>query len=322
MSCDDQLPSDFASLDGIHGRGTSLGGRGDWVWEYGRSFRLEKVLNLPRQQEDVSRRKVGQEAELGESQCEDQSRDLEAWGRNVDALAKRYDVSSRNATDLPRRSFEVFISYPVLKRYDHPPGSLSNRNKVAKRHLSSDSRADDRFGSTKAATTTTNSSRMFRRIEFWSEYAEKRHFTAADQLFSCVKVDVDLGKASSEKQKQQELAGNKRAPPYWLERYLDMMAAMLREGGWKEGDVTEMINVVAPLAEPSLCIDQQSILEGLVLYVNFLSDALRRAGWSAPDVAEALDVDLSFPDNRKRPSTLPPHVAARAGKLAQCIAQF
>lgn len=325
---DYDLPCDFASLDVVHGRAASLGGGEDWVCEKGCSFRLQMPLGSVTHESYISdgnkisasRMKQGERAESAEQRIfEEQSMDLEAWGRNLDALARKHDPSSANG-EVFRKSVEVPNHHVVLKRRTHLPGSITNYNTIlhAERdHLSVHHSPDDQSPTAK----TPPSIKIARRIEFWSDIAEKRQtvneHSSADHLFSCVKVDVDLDEASLTEDR------NRRFVPYWLERYLDEMAAILRNGGWKEADVLEMVSVAAPpLAEPKSFLDRQSIMEALVLYVNLLSDALRRAGWSTTDVGEALDVELSFRETKRRPPTVPPRVAARIGKLAEYVSQF
>lgn len=325
-----ELPSDFASLD----RTANLGRRGHWATDQnGQSLRFEKLLAgvLPTRYSVGDSRIVplpqngsaeeGEEEDFAEErdkdtlpiQVEQQLGGLEAWGRNLDALAKRNDPA---AVEMQRRSLELLGN--------HRP--TEDQNYV---------RLDRRYPSAKATPQLPKSA--IRRIEFWSDLAEKHpskinECSSADHLFSCVQVDEDMEETAS----MQQLVKWSKHAPYWLERYLDEMENILRAGGWKEADVKEMIYHQMMSAPPeedriepnsssssSSELDRQSIMEGLVLYVNLLSDALRISGWSTRDVAEALDVDFVSCHEQKRPTSIvPPRVAARIGKLAKYVAQL
>lgn len=321
---DYELPYDFVNLGAENGRASSVRSLEE------QSFRLDNKLNNPLNGEipPAYKREEGKEADSDglEWKYEDRCGNLEGWGRNLDAMANR---NGHNA--LSRRSFELHNRKSKAHRWFDQSIDLSNEH-----------HANDRLASALAAKIT-------RRIEFWSDLAEKRQNGSSDYsssagngtfsfskvgkklngstdysspegngTFSSTKVEVGLDKVSCVNWKKQ-------APtPYWLERYFDEMAIVLRNGGWKETDITEMFDVVSPShgSEPDLPIDSQSMMEGLVLYVNLLSDALRGAGWSTADVAEAFDVDLSFREQKRRPSTVPPHVAAKIGKLAEYAARI
>eukprot|EP00250_Pteridium_aquilinum_P011547 c20144_g1_i1 orf=293-1948(-) len=315
---DCELPCNFAHLDGPNSRALSLRSL------QAQSFRAENKLSdcddgeLPL----VSRKREVEEADLDEFtdwSYEDRSGDLEGWGRNLDAMAKR------NGHDAPSRgSFE----------------SHSSKSKVCRRHdhsvdLSIEHHANDRVAS-------ANATAVARRIEFWSDLAKKKHVSSKDCVASTVNGVLALCKVENCLNGSLDSlpgAGNdtfsctmvddefcqKRAPtPYWLERYYDKMAGLLRNGGWKETDITDMFDLDSPShgRKPDLPMNSQSMMQGLLLYVNLLSDALRRSGWSTSDVAEAFDVDFSFSEQKKRTSTLPPHVAAKIGKLAEYAAQM
>lgn len=313
---DCELLFNFAHLDAPSTRATSLRSL------QAQSFRAQsKVGNYNGGEfSSASSKREVEEVDLDEFtdwSNEDSSGDLEGWGRNLDAMAKRSGSDAQS-----RGSFEM----------------QNNKTKVCRRYnlsldLSSEHHANDRAAS-------ANASSVARRIEFWSDLAKKQHMSSNECLqpidalapnkvemslngnldpvlrdgndtFSCTKVDNDFL--------------SKQAPtPYWLERYFDKMATVLRSGGWKETDITEMFDVDSPPngKKTNLPMNPQSMMQGLVLYVNFLSDALRRAGWSTTDVAEAFDVDFPFCEQKRRTSALPPHVVAKIGKLAEYAAQI
>lgn len=262
------------------------------------------------------------EVDLGEHthwRNEDSSGDLEGWGRNLDSIAKRsgHDAQARGSFEMP-----------------------NSKAKVGRRQYVSLDFAGEHHANNRAAFT--NASAKARRIDFWSDLA-KKHMSSNDcmppidigvlvpnkaaeksmdrnmdpilglgnEVFSCAKVD-------------SEILQKQTPTPYWLERYFDKISMVLRNGGWKETDITDMFGVDSPSSgrNTNMLVNPQIMMQGLVLYVSFLSDALRRAGWSTTDVAEAFDVDFPFCEQKKRAAVVPPHVAAKIGKLAEYAAQI
>ncbi|KAH7437736.1 hypothetical protein KP509_05G086500 [Ceratopteris richardii] len=238
---------------------------------------------------------------------------LESWGRNLDVMAKRgHDAVYRG-------SFESFNSKVKASKKQYNSIDISNEH-----------HANDRVNS----STFSNMNNLSRRIDFWSDLAKKRRLgndcsiptancnarksvngvlnfvqDSLEDTFSCSTVDNDVSQRQT-------------STPYWLERYFDKMAAVLRNARWGERDISEMFYGHFPSKgkDSNLQINSQGMMQGLILYVDLLSDALRRAGWSTKDVAEAFDVDFTFYERKRRISTLPPHVTARICKLAEYAA--
>lgn len=301
FSLDSEFPTVSRPARACNGRTA-----GDWIMpEKWQSFRLEKQITSARFErvDEIEHADMAREAPP-EVKCEENCRQLEGWGRNLDFLAKKSTVETA-----PRRSFEMSNSRIKALRCVDQSMDRSNDHHPDASHR--------RVISAKAPSQGMPS----RRIEFWSELARNRQeanegLTSRDHLFSCTTVDRAIEK-DFERQEKHVPA------PYWLERYLDQMAMVLRNAGWREADVAEMFGVISPpLDEPTLRVNSLSIMEGLVLYVNLLSDILRRAGWSAQDVAESFDVDLSFGELKRRAPAIPPHIAARISKLAEHVGQF
>lgn len=302
---DHKLPSDFTNL---LPRTENCANR---VSQTQRTFRLDKQ-SLTCAREETSQIEEGKQIEYvelqGDRKCKEYSKYLEDWGRKLDAMAVRRNVVSAYNGETERlvRSIDVFKAQQASRYCDpslgsnivdpvNPAGLINNKH----------------------------SEKGVRRIEFWSDLAESLENTRVDckddhDLFSCMKVDVDLNQqAWAVKQLTgQEEYRSKQPPPTnaWLDRYLDGIATMLRTGGWKEADIAEMITTVANSAYQNASdLDRHAIWEGLVLYMKLVLDALRKAGWSSGEVADAVDADLSFVDQlkRRRPSSkLPPHVLA------------
>ncbi|CAM6017855.1 unnamed protein product [Sphagnum balticum] len=75
----------------------------------------------------------------------------------------------------------------------------------------------------------------------------------------------------------------------WLTRYLEEMSLVLRQGGWREDDICDMMEAQAlPSTTWNQQIDAQAVLLTLAKEVELLSTSLKKAGWSVPDVSETL----------------------------------
>lgn len=107
-----------------------------------------------------------------------------------------------------------------------------------------------------------------RRIEFWSDLAERRDGTCEWNDVTCGWWEVTCGEG-------------KVTCRGWLEE----MKWRLREGGWKEEEVREMMDGQDDgLAARAGLRDKDSV----VWQVRLLSLDMRKAGWSKEDVAYAL----------------------------------
>lgn len=97
------------------------------------------------------------------------------------------------------------------------------------------------------------------------------------------------------------------------------IGSVLRDGGWEESDVSEMVHV----ADGSIVdgYDEKVALEKLVLKADRCSDSLRRAGWDSDEVSDALGFDYNPPSVRRRSVNLPPGLAAKIGKLAEAVSR-
>ncbi|MCO5579653.1 hypothetical protein L7F22_033510 [Adiantum nelumboides] len=314
---DCELPQNFAHLDTTGSRGLSL----DSLQI--QSFRGRcKSFEVKGELTSISKRREVEEAELENHTSwdfDDRSGNLEGWGRNLDAMAKRgHDAASRGSFEVNNNSYKAF------------------RRHGQSVDLSSEHHANDRVPS-------TNGTAIARRIEFWTDLAKKRLMSDAVYVpaptndgfvISCspekILIDTaDFGLAGENEiyssPNAESNTPQKQSPiPYWLDRYFDKMAMILRNGGWKETDITEMfdVNSLSRGRNSELPMNSQSMMQGLMLYVDLLSDVLRRAGWSTTDVAEAFDVDFTFCEPKRPPPTLPPHVATKIGKLAQYAARI
>jgi len=106
------------------------------------------------------------------------------------------------------------------------------------------------------------------------------------------------------------------------------LGSVLRQGGWRDTEVTEMVEVAAygvfdgeEAAAPPAA-DPDAVLDALLLKADRCSDSLRRAGWSSEDVSDALGLDLRRCKERPRPAVrIPPEIAIKVERLAKSVAR-
>ncbi|KAK1263515.1 hypothetical protein QJS04_geneDACA018569 [Acorus gramineus] len=154
-------------------------------------------------------------------------------------------------------------------------------------------------------------------IEFWSDAAaadrrRKRGSPSPERFFELPRPET----------------------PRWVGGYLDRIGSVLRQGGWGESDVSEMVHVSSSSASLSsssglfdggdLLLDSRAVSDALLLKADRLSDSLRRAGWSPDEISDALGYGLRRPPRpekeRRSAVKLSPELAMRLGKLVEAAA--
>lgn len=106
------------------------------------------------------------------------------------------------------------------------------------------------------------SSRSSRRIEFWSDLAEKvlkQIASRGDGSFSPQRSDADVAKPRLHPVKKllEEKDRNEVKSSKWLNGYLDEISLVLRQGGWREDDINDMIDSNSPSQRWSQQLDAQ-----------------------------------------------------------------
>ncbi|KAI8535140.1 hypothetical protein RHMOL_Rhmol10G0152500 [Rhododendron molle] len=109
--------------------------------------------------------------------------------------------------------------------------------------------------------------------------------------------------------------------PQWVGKYIERVGSVLREGGWDQMDIDEIVHVSASgfFEGEMVFLDNQAVLDALLLKADRFSDTLRKAGWSSEEVSDALGFDFRLEKERKPVKKLSPEVVERIGKLAQSV---
>ncbi|GMJ07995.1 hypothetical protein like AT5G67020 [Hibiscus trionum] len=170
--------------------------------------------------------------------------------------------------------------------------------------------------SEKSAGSSTNFSRRSldagtrtpRWVEFWSDAAVDRRRRNSSSSSSNSSPDryFDIPRT--------------RTPP-WVDEYIGQIGSVLREGGWGESDITDIVHVSASgfFEEEMVLLDNQAVLDALLLKADRFSDALRKAGWSSEEVSDALGFDFRPGKERKPAKKLSPELVEKIGKLAESV---
>lgn len=96
---------------------------------------------------------------------------------------------------------------------------------------------------------------------------------------------------------------------------MGLMGSVLREGGWSESDISEMVSGSGSDLG-SVLIDNEGVMDELVSKAERFSESLRKSGWSSEEVSDA----LGLPEKERRPpKKVSPQLVERIGKLVESV---
>ncbi|XVF61158.1 hypothetical protein PTKIN_Ptkin08bG0107100 [Pterospermum kingtungense] len=155
---------------------------------------------------------------------------------------------------------------------------------------------------------SVNGSRTPRWIEFWSDAAvdRRRRISSSSSSNSSPERYFDMPRTQI---------------PKWVEEYIEKIGLVLREGGWGESDIAEIVHVSASgfFEGEMVLLDNQAVLDALLLKADRFSDSLRKAGWSSEEVSDALVFDFRLEKEKKPTKKLSPRLVEKIGKLAESV---
>lgn len=106
----------------------------------------------------------------------------------------------------------------------------------------------------------------------------------------------------------------------WVRRYMDAIGTVLREGGWGEEEVEEMVHVSAAC---SMVEEEEAVVvEALAVRAGRWAEDMRRAGWSSDEVAEVMGLEVMGKERRRREVKLSPEIRMKVERLAQEVLRF
>lgn len=144
-------------------------------------------------------------------------------------------------------------------------------------------------------------------VEFWSDAAVDRRRRISSSRAVSPERFFDIRKFEE---------------PKWVENYVEEIGSVLREGGWSEPDITEMVEVSGSgfFEGDMVMLDNQAVLDAILLKVDRFSDSLRKSGWSSEEVSDALGFDFR-PEKKEKKlvKKLSPELVCSLEKLVQSV---
>lgn len=171
-----------------------------------------------------------------------------------------------------------------------------------------------------------------RRIDFWSEAAFDSHcrnsYSSSSSSSLCTSSssapETPSSSSSSPPLDRERFVEIPTPRLTWFTSYLDRLGSVLRQGGWGESDISEMVYMSSTGAfngYQDAAVDAEAVLDALLVKVDVCSDSLLRAGWGSDEFPDTLDLDLGPRRGTERhpPVKVPPAIALKIEKLAEAV---
>ncbi|KAJ8764541.1 hypothetical protein K2173_006281 [Erythroxylum novogranatense] len=187
--------------------------------------------------------------------------------------------------------------------------SLQKQRSVSEKFAGSSSN----FSRRSLDTGMVTGARTPRWVEFWSDAAvDRRRRNSAASSSS----------GSSSPERFIDMPPRSEVPK-WVDEYIGQIGSVLREGGWGESEISEMVEVSASgfFEGEMVLLDHQAALDALLLKADRFSDILRKSGWSSEEVSDALGFDFRREKERKAVKKLSPELVERIGRLAESVSR-
>ncbi|XP_076884740.1 uncharacterized protein LOC143534016 [Bidens hawaiensis] len=148
-------------------------------------------------------------------------------------------------------------------------------------------------------------------VEFWSDAAVDRrkrnsnssssYSSSPDRLFEIPKTGV----------------------PKWVDSYVKQIGSVLKDGGWGESDVADIVDVSSAgiFDGAMVLVDNQAVLDALLVKANRLSESLQKAGWSSEEVSDAFGFDFRQVKERKPVKNISPELVEKIGRLVESVSK-
>ncbi|RWW81057.1 hypothetical protein BHE74_00010579 [Ensete ventricosum] len=140
-----------------------------------------------------------------------------------------------------------------------------------------------------------------RRIQFWSEAAYDSHsrnsYSSSSSFCtsSSSAPETPSSSSSSPPLDQERFVEIPTPRLSWFTSYLDRLGSVLRQGGWGESDIREMVYMSSTGVFngcEDAAVDAEAVLDALLVKADVCSDSLLRAGWSSDEFSDVLGLDL------------------------------
>ncbi|KAI3785073.1 hypothetical protein L1987_44185 [Smallanthus sonchifolius] len=148
-------------------------------------------------------------------------------------------------------------------------------------------------------------------VEFWSDAAMDRRKRYSNSSSS----------SSSSPERYFEIP--RSGIPKWVDSYVQQIGSVLKEGGWAESDVSDIVDVSSSgfFDGEMVLLDNQAVLDALLVKANRLSESLQKAGWSSEEVSDAFGFDFRQVKEPKPVKKISPELVEKIGRLVESVSK-
>ncbi|KAK9067060.1 hypothetical protein SSX86_014384 [Deinandra increscens subsp. villosa] len=148
-------------------------------------------------------------------------------------------------------------------------------------------------------------------VEFWSDAAVDRRRRNSNSSSS----------SSSSPDRYFEIP--RSGIPKWVDSYVNQIGSVLKNGGWADADVADIVDVASSgfFDGEMVLLDSQGVLDALLVKANRFSDSLQKAGWSSEDVSDAFGFDFRQVKERKPVKKISPELVEKIGRLVDSVSK-
>nr|GMC67459.1 Serine/threonine-protein kinase [Ipomoea batatas] len=215
-----------------------------------------------------------------------------------DALAALPHADPVVALPAPPRLVAELLETAAMVDVDRKMAGLNQAHLAGLRRLSARAAARTATSSRKSLDTPLQQPGLTPRwAEFWSDAAVEWREKTSNKSSSSTSPDRSFDVSRSE-------------PPKWVEKYIEQIGSTLKQGGWDESDVAEIVHVSSCpfIVGEFALLDNQAVMDSLLVKADRLSDSLRQAGWSSEEVSNVLWLDSRADKQRKPGGKLSPEL--------------
>ncbi|KAK4790327.1 hypothetical protein SAY86_017631 [Trapa natans] len=202
---------------------------------------------------------------------------------------------------------DFFERESLFRSSDSKPPVLQKQRSMGHPSIGSGSGSRVRINFSRRSLDSGTNGRNPRWIDFWSDASSERRRRKSSS-------------SSSSSSPERFFDMPKPEAPKWVEDYVSQIGSALRNGGWSESDISEIVQVSASgFFQVDMILDNQAILDSLLLKVDRFSETLLKAGWRPDEVSDAFGFDFR-PEKERRPAMkLPPELVEKLGKLVDSV---
>ncbi|OWM66261.1 uncharacterized protein LOC116201919 [Punica granatum] len=200
---------------------------------------------------------------------------------------------------------DFFERESLFRRTESEPRVLQKQRSMGEKSVRSGSGSSSNFS--RRSLDSGGGGRTPRWVEFWSDAAlDRRRRNSSCSSSSSPERFFDMPRSEA---------------PKWVEESVQQMGSVLRNGGWSEPDISEIVQVSASgfFDGDMVLLDNQALLDALLLKADRFSDTLLKAGWSPEEVSDMFGFNFRREKERRPTKKLSPELVEKFGKLADSV---